>query len=738
MNDDLPLAIIQDGNKPAKLAPERFKNAGDCRTYCDAMISANETRAEARARTENVLNGARPIPESKLREKGMAFYPNVNHRGLEGYIDTPRTAFYDLVTEVDPCVEIYLDYGQGTERQNWQDTIAKHFTWLLLSRWRLGFNFHVQLQQREMLVHGIGAHVWPQMPSGNWFPRTPKTGHLLFPEGTSVDFEHEGEAFLLRDFVPIWQLYSWVKNDGAADKRGWNSKTVWEVMAKMTKRQMRTNDDLDHWVRAQKSGGDIGSISQTTGVWLNWLFVREIDTQQISLYGLADGYDTDKFLFKRRNLYENWPLALFPYDIGNGDIHSIRGLGERCRSFFELDNQIKNSMTAQVLLQNTMPLKQTGSIDPSKLKLTKMGMLSILPQNVEVAQGFKFPDLNQGPIALWRELQMTLRQNNDPYLTGSPDAKDRETATSYVMRSQDSAQITKGTHGLYGSHLCLFYEKVFRMVVKSARKGSGQHAEMAKEFMRRCTRDGVPSEAFDHVEEIVEVMSTGAGSAAARLQALMMLMNTVFPNTTDDRKINMLRDLTSVAVSGAKVDRYAPSLSDNDTSDSDDSIITLENNDLTEGQLATVTDRQNHVRHAQRHLQAAGEVYQGIGQSEEPEEGLKALMAIGRHTAEHLDRLKANPTKQAEYKELNGQLQQLANAAKQLQQQVEAAAEQEPPEQMMSEKGQIGMMKVQQDAALKREKLAAEAQLNFDKARFQQRLDDSRTAAEIRRKAVAA
>lgn len=479
-------------------------------------------------------------------------------------------------------------------------------------------------------------------------------------------------------------------------------------------------------------------MSQTTGSWLNWLFVREIDTQKISLYGLAHGYDTDKFIFKRRNLYENWPLALFPYDIGNGDIHSIRGLGERCRSFFELDNQIKNSMTAQVLLQNTMPLKQTGSIDPSKLKLTKMGMLSILPQNVEVAQGFKFPDLNQGPIALWRELQMTLRQNNDPYLTGSPDAKDRETATSYVMRSQDSAQITKGTHGLYGSHLCLFYEKMFRMIVKSAKTGVGQHGEMAKEFMRRCTRDGVPTEAFDHVEEIVEVMSTGAGSAAARLQALMMLMNTVFPNTTDDRKINMLRDLTSVAVSGAKVDRYAPSLSDNDTSDSDDSIITLENNDLTDGQLATVTDRQNHVRHAQRHLQAAGEVYQSIGQSDEPEEGLKALMAIGRHTAEHLDRLKANPTKQAEYKELNGQLQQLANATKQLQQQVEAAAEQEPPEQQMSEKAQLGMMKVQQDAELKRQKLAAETQLKFDQARFQQRLDDSRTAAEIRRKAVAA
>ena len=732
---DLPLGVEYSKSGAPRLASERFTNCEEARGFCAAMVGADYTRSMWRARVENILNGARPIDEAKLKENRLSWYPNANYRGLEGYIDAPRTAFYDLVTEVDPCIEVRLDYGTGKQRTSWEETIAKHFTWLMLGKWRRGFNYHVPLHQREMLVHGLGAHVWPQMNTANWIPRTPQTGLLLFPEGTSSDFENEGEAFLLRDFVPLHQMYQFIKNEDAARALGWNPDAVWKAMASSSKLLKQPRFDLEAWKRAEKRGDRAGSMSRTSGIWVHWLFVKELDTGRISLYALADGVEGKDYIFKKRNLYEDWPLCLFPYDIGNGDLQSIRGLGQRCKDFFELDNQIKNSMAAQVLLGNTIPLKQTGSIDPSKLKLTKMGMMSILPQNVEIAAGFRFPDLSQGPIALSRELQSTLRANNESYISGSPDAKDRETATSYLMRSQDSAQITKGTHGLYGSHLCLFYEKTFNMVVKaSKRAGAAPQYTMAREFMRRCERDGVPKEAFEHVEEIIEVVSTGAGSAAARIQGLERLMQLVFPFTTDDRKTNILRDYTSAIMSGAKVDRYAPSLDDEDTSDSDDSIITLENNDMSQGQQATVTDQNNHVRHAEGHLESASAIYQALEEEQiAPEQALGALMAHGAHVTAHLQRLAQNPTLKKEYAELKKALGQLANVTNQLRQQVEAAQEsmQPSPEQQMSEQGQIGMAKVEQDAALKRAKFQADAALKFDKLRFQQRLESVKAGSQI-------
>jgi len=746
MIGDLPLSVEYSKSGTPKLASERFSTVDEARGYCAAMVSSDRTRANWRARIENVLNGARPIPEAALKEKRLSWYANVNYRGLEGYIDTPRTAFYDLVTEVDPCIEVRLDYGTGSQRTRWEETIAKHFTWLMLGKWRLGFNYHVPLHQREMLVHGLGAHVWPQMNTANWIPRTPQGGQLLFPEGTSTDFENEGESFMLRDPVPLHQLYGFIRNEGAAENLGWNPDAVWKTMAGNSRTQNR-GFDMEAWKRAEKRGDRAGSMSRTSTATLNWLFVKELDTRKISLYGLAEGADTKDYLFKKRNLFDGWPLALFPYDIGNGDLHSIRGLGQRCKDFFELDNQIKNSMAAQVLLGNTIPLKQTGSIDPSKLKLTKMGMMSILPQNVEIASGFRFPDLSQGPIALTRELQSTLSSNNNSYISGTPEAKDRETATSFAMRSQDAAQITKGTHGLYGSHLCLFYEKMFGMVVRaSKRSGDAPQNKMAREFMRRCERDGVPKAAFDHVEEIIECLSTGAGSAAARIRGLQIMMEAVMPFTTDDRKINILRDLTSAVMSGAKVDRYAPSLEDNDTADGDDSIITLENNDMAQGQPATVTDRNNHVRHAQGHLAAAAGIYQALQEEQmEPEAALAALMGFGQHITSHLERLVQNPTLKKEADALKKELGQLANVTNQLSQQVEAMNDstQPSPEQQLSEQGQIGLAKVDQDAQLKQRKAVSDAQLKRSKAqadaalkwenqRFQQRLEDAKTASDIR------
>lgn len=744
MQGELPATIIQNDKGDGILPPERFADAGEVSTYCRAMIFADGPRSKWRAKIDGIVNGNQPINPNDLRAKQMAWYPNVNYREMEGILNAQQTPFYDLVTEANPCIELDIDWGKGQDPVNWANIIADEFTWLLMKRWRKSMNFHIPMQQLQMLKHGIGTHVWPQANVNNWIPRTSRAGMILFPENTGVDFENDGEAFLLRDFVPLHALYNFIRNEKAATDLGWIPKNLWKAMAltgKMSQTPYRGfGADLEQFQSRMKRG-DLGASNTNTssqsGMWVDWLFVRELDTGKISLYAVPESLTTNEYIFKKRNRFDSWPLSIFNYDVGDGFLHTIRGLGSRTANFFELSNRVKNAMAAQVILGTTVQVQQTGNVDPDKLKLMKLGIMSLLPQGVTLQQGFKFQDLGQGPLALLQDLKGTLRENNESYMSGTPEPKDRETAQSFTMRSQDAAQVSKGTHGLYGSNLCDYYTRTLKMVIGASKMSGNQpYVVMAKEFRDRCRKQDVPDECFDHVEEVREVTSTGAGSAAARIQALMTIMQYIYPVTSEDRKINIERDLTGTLVSGTKVDRYARSQNDNQLPDSDDSMIAVENNGLTQGGSAVVSPTQNHVQHSQGHLAKAMEIVQALQQGQiDPQQALASIQAIGQHVSQHLQQIQGNPGRKQEFEQLSQELNSLSAIADQLQNNLdEQANSQQPnPEEQISDNLKIGLAKVQSghqiksaalqsNIQLKRVKTAADIQDRFRQTQFDNRI----------------
>lgn len=740
MIGDLPATIQPDG----KLPSERFANAAEVRTACQTMITADNRRATWRAAINGLIDGNVPYSRAALKAKNQGWRANVNYREAEGYINAPQSAFYDLVTEAKPCIDIDLDYGSGKDRAVWEDAIEKNYTWLLLKRFRKRLNFHLPLQQREMLVHGLGVHVWPKAYVNNWIPRTPLTGRILFPDECSLDFDEDGEYFMLRDYVPAHSLYAFIRNEGAAARLGWKPDQVWKALAQTSKTGINSNrfgSDIEELQREMKRG-DIGTASRTNGIWLNYIFVKEFDSRQsISMYVVAERIDTPDYLFKRRNLFDSWPMNWFPYDVGAGTVQSLRGLGARAKDFFELSNRLKNAMADQVLLGSTIPLQQVSAVDPDKMKLMKFGMMSILPQGLQIATGFKFPDLSNGPLALEQNLKSTLRENNEAYLSGTPEPKDRETALSFQMRAQDSAQVSKSTHGLYGSNLCQFHETVLPMVVRASKMASSTnepaYITMAKEFREKCRKDGVPDAALDHIAEIREVTSTGAGSASARIQALMTIMQYVYPDTTEDRKVNIIHDLCSALVTSSKVDRYARNLDDNEMPDSDDSFAMLENDALTNGGDAVAASRQNHVKHATSHLQKASEIVQAVQRGQmDPAQALGAIQAIGRHTAQHLKMLEGNPLRKQEYQALMKELLALSSIADQLHNQVTDAQNQPDPQEQASDKLKIGLANVHANAQIKHAKFLSDSSLKAQKQQFDTRLKFGQAAAHTRIDAV--
>ncbi len=269
-------------------------------------------------------------------------------------------------------------------------------------------------------------------------------------------------------------------------------------------------------------------------------------------------------------------------------------------------------------------------------------------------------------------------------------------------------------------------------------------------MMKRCTDEGVPAEAFDHVTDLREVVSDGAGSPGARMQILSNLLGSpIYMNAPDEKKINLERDYTAASVNGTKVDRYARSVTDKNIPTSDDSIITLENQSLSQGGEATVASEQNHPNHAASHLQKGQEITQGVYQGgQDPQQALAGLQAVGKHTSDHLAMMKGNPTMKQQLDQLNQQLQALGGVADKLQEQVteqQQAAQQQNPQDQVSDNLKIGMAKVAADTKvkgakvaadiqLKRAKTAADVQTQFLKTRFDHRVKDAQAAHGMRLK----
>jgi hypothetical protein len=745
---EIPRGIIQGPKGKPELPEERFADAEEVRQLCRNMIWYDrDFRAPARARIDGLFAGNPTFSLQKLKQKGFGWLPRVNYREGEADLAALQTPLYDLVSEVDHQIEVTLDIDNvtQTELDAYENAIQQHFTWLNFTRSRTDFNFNMLVSQREMLLHGLGYNV---RLNDNWMGRVPISGRILFPETCPLNFKRDGKYFLLREFVPGEDVYGYIRNEKAARADGWLPDNLWQALVLSTKPdRYPQNTDLQEIQRNMRRG-DIGWSSSTqAGLWLNHLITAEYEGG-FSHYIVEENVsvnaekDAKGYLYRNRYKFDSWPLTIYNFDIGDGGfIHSVRGLGMRSKDFYELSNRLKNAMAAQVLIGAFPMVKLNGqTVDQDKLRLWRMGALSLIPQGVEPTM-IQFPPLAQGPLALDKSLRETLERNSKSSTPTTPEAKDRETAYSFSMRAQDAARISNGMQSLYESNLQQDYDMQLRMVVKTP-KGPRDYQKMAQEFRDRCEKTPrldkkVWADIWRRpgaIAEVRENTSTGAGSAATRLNALLALMQYIYPNTDEGRKITIERDLVSTLMGGSKVDRYARNPADIELPDSDDSLAAVESDALVLGGDAVVSSKQNHVKHSKAHLGKALEIVQAVQNGEmPPEQALAAIRKLGQHTADHLQQIQNNPMRKAEFDELYQEWQALGKISKKLESQIQAQSRQQERGQQMSEQSQIKDKVAQSDIARKDRKADADIVRQFRKDAVKNRLADASTAAKISR-----
>lgn len=701
------------------------------------MIGADQKRSVWRSTVERLWGGEPVYPMSKLRESGQAWRARTNYRGLEGLISAENTLDYDLETQGEGIVTISLDYGGGQQKTDWERCMAAEFQWMFQKQWK-GFNYHIPKRHYQKNLHGLGIHIWPDI-TGNWIPRTPCMGEVLFPDGCPFNFDEEGDYFMLRDFLPSYVLYGKIKNERQAHELGWNVEMVWKALTLIDKTAGGTGRGSNaERLAKQLFEGDIGyTATRQSGAWINSIFCREYETGRVSQYSVVEGLDLNEFLYKKRNKYDDWPTELFPYDIGNSTIHSVKGLGDRTKDFFEMMNRIQNSMADQVMLGAYPNMKQNvQNMDPDKMKLAKVGGLNWLPYGCEPSL-IQYPDLSRGPLALKEDLQRGMVQNNRGSGGQPIQQQDRMTADEYAMRAQEANRLSTGSEAMQRAHLDSFYDRIVRLCAKPS-PGGERWAVLARAWRERCISKGVPSEAFKHIAEVSAVVAYGKGSASARTNAYRELFaSPVYASTSDDRKMNIERGYVASLFGYNGVEQYCRSSEDNDIPDADDSFAVQENNALAAGGEALAAPRQNQTDHLEIHFGKVSEIIGAYQNGQiDPQQAYAAVMAFGQHIKQHLDFLAENPTKAQDYKLFFNQWQSLSRIADKMEADIESAAEAEPPEQQISDKLQIGLAGVEAQKEVGLAKAGASRQLKLLQQAHREQMDRQKQAAQHGRDTV--
>jgi hypothetical protein len=728
-NGVLPLGVSDE-----KLPQERFKDCTDVHNLADDMIAGDRKRNLLRANVEKIWGGFPVYSRDWLKKKNQSWRARVNYRGLKGMTSLVETAMYNLDMEVRECIHIGLDIGSPVDRRKWEKSIATHFTTMYMQNW-LDCDFHVQRRIHESVMHGLGYHLFSV--KGQWIPRTPPSGCIIFPQNTPLNFHEDGEYFLARDFRTGVQIYNFIRNEKAAKAQGWNVDAVWKLLSELTKSD-RMKDDPQQTMR-EYNQGDMGASRKSQGAWLDYLYIKEFDGDGgkpgISLYVVAEKHDVGDYLFRKRYYLDEWPLQLYPYEVGSGTIDSIRGLGEQIKDYCELDNRVKNAMADRVLTGSTIPVMQKGTIDREALKLMRVGLFSIIPQGLEPAQ-WNWPDLNQGPLAFSRELKQEMLANNQTAIPQEPEKSDRQTGMEYMSRSQNISQVAAGRSNYWYRNLTRTYAHILKTACKNT-TGNSTSAILSKQFMEACYRDGVPKEAFDHIVEIDAERSVGRGSAASRQQALTALFQFVYPNAPEDKKINLEQDMAAAYTSYQQALQYARSHDDADIPNSDDSLIALENQRMEEGGHAQAADGQDHIRHLNAHTQDAEGLQQQCEQNgeQDAEQCFHALVSFVDHNQQHLQFLQGNALREQDVNEFERHTNLLAQYAKHLGAILQTEQEQTPPEQKISEDMQYKMAKLHVDTQAKGAKLAADEQRKNVALQSDIQRKDRQTSADILLKA---
>lgn len=652
-------------------------------------MNADQQRSINRTRVRGQYDGNAPYSMSALQAKGMGSSTNLNWRESTAIIDQFKTPYYDLVNEVPTLAEVQTAFGQSEERSDWNQIISQGFH-KFVTGWD-NWDYTVQFHQFQMLLHGIGP-VW--FKDGiDWRPECGRTAEVLWQDDTKCDLQDVAAVAILHDYLPT-RLYKRIRNEPQARQLGWNIKAVEKAIMEASANSIPNSVNAYEWYQQQFKNADIfwGSYG-TQMVRTANLLVSEF-SGKVSQHIVRTDTGQNDFLFSKLNRYNSISEMLVPffYDIGDGTIHSINGLGKNIFPYIEIFNRLRCREVDGAMIASSLLLQAKDASQTSKAQLIELANLKILPPGMEV----KMTNMGDGieaTVNVRRDMQNSLNSNIGN-VNQSPSAPNpRKGQEIGILEMQQKGSLKKGEINRYYTTFSKLLNLMFRRMANPNIKAHHPGGREALAFQEYCFRRGVPKQALVEIESVTAYRSMGAGSMANAMSIVDWIMANIQSIPSDEGKMVALR-LAMSRMAGT--DTATAILGDPGKQQhvtDDDWVATIENGSLREGTQPLITRTQSAVKHLAIHLGDAGQHYQQV-QQQAQQGGMDAqalhglsihLDAAGIHCLKHLQTIQNDPIRETDYRAFEKQWREMSKLADQVKQQREemqqAAAQQQQGQQ---------------------------------------------------------
>ena len=639
--------------------PLRIKDASTARTIYEECYRNDEQRRKVRSRVRNQLDGGLPYDPGKLSERGEGWRTNVNFRDAESARDRAVQPYWDMANNVPNKISCEID-----EETQEKEKLAKIFQDgfdKFLRDWGMDYIIQFRGLTNEYITHGPGFCQWQDNEDPRW--EVVSNNDILFPKRTPLSSQKWVYCMVTQEMTVCDLFYkiSSEKQKKNSEYLGWNTNNVKKAILSAYKSH-NTHIKNDDWVKLQDEirNNDLGVSEQSHRVEVVHLFVKE-HNGKISRFiftekGGSENKD-DEFLYEKKDEFENFDqvVGTMYWEVGNNQIHGVKGFGIRNHGFSMLSNRMKSLLMDSTNMSLGMNFERQDDSTLEGAVIENFGAINVFPKGLR--QITTYPSA-KGAMDVMQFLAYNNSENNYQYKQQRDQVAQSNTAKQAEILAEMEAQVSQANSSLFLSQLgeSIFKESFRRLRIK------GNDNEDAKKFKKRCMDQGMPEEIFHDIEVGV---TSGASSSMANsvlrgaLYREMLEMSTL-PGMNQRYFLEnyVANRLGADAVSKAMLPPETPY--DIDATNK----ALMENMHMASGQPFNVDQRHDHEAHITSHLQPMmmlSQQYQETGQIQENQVAM--IQNIVPHLEQHFEFLKQDKMKEQAYQQLFRAYQGVANTA---------------------------------------------------------------------------
>lgn len=742
MNSQITLENISENGAPMS----RLNDAASVQSMVKNLIRSDDMRSRVRSKVKGLVDGNPPYSAAELKRTGQSYRTNVNFREGESFLNMGMSAFFDVFSEVPTYAMVKIKHGDENDSEMYSRIITEEFD--RLQKQDGSFDYMMQLSQHEMVLYGTGPMLFEDVK--DWRCKPIKSADLLVPEGSKSNVE-DWELCVVRGEYRVHELYKYIRNEKAAAKAGWTLKAA----KKAIMNAYPDNMGVQHtWEKHQQElrNNDLSYSSRCDVVMVAHVFYREFPTDDNPLGAIShcivdERGEAKEFMFRKVNRFKKWSEVIHPmyYDKGDGQHHSVKGMGVKMYAALELKNRLRCSLIDASMSRMAIHLQPSTPNDLNRMNVIQMGNYSVVPSGLNVVQTHSAGVLD-APMAVERELEGMLQSNLSQYRQRLDKSGNPRTATEIAAISAQQSVLGKTQLSRYYTQLdVLFYER-YRRAIKRNLTGDTPGGAEAIAFQKRCVDRGCPRECFDKIESVTSSRTSGQGSPLERRAISNQLLNVIGMLPEGGRK-KVIEDHVAGLAGYHSLPRYMPSPEEDVDTQEQQQEAAIENGLFKTGAVIPIAGGDNHAVHTEVHLQAAGDAAQAAQQGAGDLAEIGAyLQSLDAHVAAHLGELSKDPSRKElldiytvqlkEIQKISGKIAQAVQQQEEdrMQQQQQAAEQQAQMESLQGgqdPKDQLAQMRAERDEARRDMKVQNDMNRKNQKTQQDMALKDAKTAQKM-------